>query len=118
MTTKLFHRDVYMPAKIKKAGRVGIALRPTAHALTAAQSDRYGTIQIPARIEFTGADVVEAELFGDKVQKLVIRLPYNSSLSVIFVLIPDTGTLKTVWLNRVNDSHKTLEAWRYETKLF
>ena len=77
-----------------------------------AREDRYGAIAIPAQIAFNGADVVEAEFVGGKLEKVVVRLPYDSTRDAIYVCKTD-GTLKTVWSNLKSDSHKTLKKHLY-----
>lgn len=108
----LYHKDIYMPLQIATAPEMRMVLRPTNHALYAAQNDRYGVIKIPASITFKGSDIVEAEVIDGQVSKVVVRLPYNERLSAIYVCLL-TGVLKTVWFNLTSDTHKTLNANRY-----
>ena len=68
---------------------------------------------IPESITFEGADVVEAEFESGKLQKLVVRLPYDSRRDAIYVFNVD-GTLKTVWANLKSDRHASLKKELYK----
>lgn len=111
---KLYHRDVFMPDRVKTAPQMTLQLRMTRHAEDASHTDRYGYLAIPSSITFTGKDIVEAEYTGDRITKIVVRLKYNEMLSAIYVCLLD-GTLKTVWFNTTEDDHKTLDRSRYAT---
>lgn len=111
----LFHREIAMPAKVRDMKEISFTLRPTAHAENAARNDRYGKLTIPASIRFAGKDIVEAEMTGGAVTKLVVRIPYDSTRDAIYVILPN-GTLKTVWFNLSNDLHKTLDKSRYAAR--
>jgi hypothetical protein len=102
-----------MPDKIRLAPLMHLELHPTNHALMAANDDRYGKINIPHKIVFCGKDIVEAEFQNDRVVKIVVRLPYRQGMSAIYACKLD-GTLKTVWLNRDDDHHKTLDHSKYD----
>lgn len=113
MTANLYHREIYMPKGVTALTGVTLNLKASEHAKRAARSDRYGFIHIPEAITFNGADVVEAEFVNGKLSKVVVRLPYDAQNDAIFVCLTD-GTLKTVWLNRKNDLHKTLKKELYK----
>jgi hypothetical protein len=114
----LFHKDIFLPDQIKKLRAVTVAPRVTGHAREAAQSDRYGQIIVPNKITFCGQDVIEAEMAGGAVIKLVIRLKYNAASDAIYVLGFENGAfLKTVWLNAVGDKHVTLDKAAYNKYL-
>lgn len=112
MPSKLYHKEIWMPPSIRALHGVTMALNFTVHAQKAAEEDRYGLIKIPSHITFDGSDVVEAEENEGKVTKLVIRLPYDISRDVIYVVTSDR-TLKTVWTNQKSDVHASLNRSRY-----
>ncbi len=113
--TKLFHREIHMPARIANLGETTIAPKVTRHATEAALSDRYGRIQIPSHITFRGSDVVEAETVNGALSKVVVRKSYDATRDAIFAIGIDKGQtfLKTVWFNLKSDSHKTLRKEMY-----
>lgn len=111
---KLYHRDVFMPERVKTAPSMTLGLRITRHAEEASHTDRYGHLAIPASITFTGKDIVEAEYVDGRINKIVVRLKYNDTLSAVYACLLD-GTLKTVWFNRTDDDHKTLDRSKYAT---
>lgn len=86
------------------------------HAVEAAASDRYGQITLPVAITFGGKDIIEAEVLeGGRVTKIVVRLRYNAEFDCCYA-IGEGGPLKTVWLNRADDTHSTLNRSRYRPK--
>jgi len=109
METLTYNRQVFMPSEVSSMGSVEIRLNPTAHALYAAQRDRYGAFQIPETIAFYGRDVVEVETVAGKISKLVVRIALDEKQDAIYVFMVPCGTLKTVWLNMKEDKHKTLD---------
>lgn len=109
---KKFHKDVYLP-KVKFFGSVRLAYG--SHALSAAQEDRYGDLTAYLPKEYTPdlAHVVELELEGRAIEKVVFRLPEVApGLDLCLVVIPGrtkgTWFVKTVWANETNDAHRTL----------
>lgn len=117
---KLYHKDIFMPERIKNLGLVSVSLVQTQHALHAANTDRYGEIMVPNLLTFRGRHVVEAETdCSGKVIKLVVRRQYSATLDVCYAIAlmrnSTTVILKTVWLNERNDNHLTLRREAYAT---
>ena len=122
---KLYHRDIHLPKEVEPyVGRV-YRLLYTAHAQSAAKTDRYGKIdlsKVDKMMKVDLKDVVEAEIddvAGD-VTKLVIRKPYDEQFDIVIAFTPNIrsneGTVRTVWLNRKSDVHKTLRTGAYTEK--
>jgi len=64
------------------------------------------------------ATLVEAEEYAKDapLTKIVFRHPYNNSLDMVVVAIPQKCSklfVKTVWFNEVGDTHKTLDTNRF-----
>lgn len=115
----LYHKDVFMPKTILNGIRDRIQLRHTRHAQRAARSDRYTKhIVLPDTIKVSDYEVIEAEKTGNKTTKLVLRGPYEheEGLDIVLVVIPDSGVLKTVWMNDSTDQHSTLRREVYATR--
>ncbi len=110
--TQLFHREVYLPPEVLNMAAVTVHLKPTRHAIEAARSDRYGSINMPSAITFCGKDVIEIETEDNKVNKLVVRLSYDATRDVVYVFLTD-GTLKTLWVNLKTDKHSSLKRHLY-----
>lgn len=111
--TLLYHFQVGIPKELKT--RFGVLqLRYTQHALSAANSDRYGAMQLPHTLDTESAKVieVEADIFGNVV-KVLYRVPHCANFNLILAVIPAEGFVKTVWLNQKNDCHKTLDRAKY-----
>ena len=115
----LYHVDVAMPKRVKSKAPKGIQ-RPTysGHARKAAQSDRYGLLQLPDLLDMGQSVLVEAEEFSKAapLTKIVFRVQYNETLDMVVVAIPQPHSqlfIKTVWFNETNDTHKTLDTNRF-----
>lgn len=117
MSSLLFHREVFMPPKIAAIGNTTMQITPTAHALKAAAGDRYGVITIPNQITFSGADIVEAEVYERKLVKVLIRLDYDATRDLLIALTIPEGRAKTVWFNLKSDKHSTLRREIYAEKI-
>jgi hypothetical protein len=68
-------------------------------------------ILVPRSIEIQAGEVVEAELLNSRITKLVVRRAMTKDKDLVLVLVPkDAGTwmVVTCWLNRKEDTHKTL----------
>lgn len=106
----LYHTDVYLPFQLNLKG----VLRPyyTAHARQAAASDRYGTIILRDTLNLDSLKIVEVEIRAGRAVKIVGRMPYNNWLDITIV-ITAAGIVKTVWLNKKSDTHRTLDCSKY-----
>ena len=109
----LYHKDVFLPAAAR-ALRFAVMLRYSAHARQAAKTDRYGDISLPHVFNSDDAELIEVEVENSKVRKMVYRQPYNRENDLVIVMNPD-GLVRTVWLNRNNDAHHTLDTTKYAT---
>lgn len=109
---KLYHREVFLPLQVLSMAAITVHLKPTRHAIEAARSDRYGSINIPSAITFCGANVIEIETEDNKVTKLVVRLSYDATRDAVYVFLTD-GTLKTLWVNLKTDKHASLKRHLY-----
>jgi len=110
----LYHKDVYIPKDLLVKLSVSRApLTWSKHAILAAKNDRYGDIKLLTDISFKSSDVIEVELVGREVVKVLVRLPYDDLRDVMYA-IGRGGVVKTVWLNLKSDKHKSLDKTKYE----
>lgn len=109
-----YHKELGFPKWFTKPEGIK-DLRYTNHAVRASQTDRYGRIQLPARLD-TRCDLIEVGVEDGKVAKLVYRGRYDKQYDLVIVVIPGEWIVKTVWLNDRADEHKTLQTWKYSTK--
>jgi len=114
MNKLLFHREVFMPPKILALGELNVAVVSTAHAIKAAAEDRYGRIDIPSRVIFSGKNIIEAEVEDKKLTKVLIRLPYDDKRDLLMALSVPEFRVKTVWFNLKSDIHCTLDKSKYD----
>lgn len=91
-----------------------LKLYPSQHAIKAMRDDRYGKFSIPVAIDTNSAEAIEAEVVGGEVVKVLYRIPLNRQNDVCIAVIPQNGVVKTAWLNRIDDKHKTLNVSKYK----
>ena len=113
----LFHKDIGFPANLNLPKGV-IDLRYSPHAQSAAKDDRYtklGPINLPAAIDVNEATVIEVEMEGAKVTKILYRAKLDALRDICIPVIPRFGHLfaKTVWVNLSSDKHRTLDRTKY-----
>jgi len=84
------------------------------HAMQAARDDRYGTIDLPRVLDTSKAQVIEVESDGRKARKVLYRVQYNGEFDLLLAVDPDRRYVKTVWLNRNDDVHGTLDPSKYD----
>lgn len=111
----LFHKDIRLP-KNWRLPNVQVDLAWTQHAYRAAADDRYGLIEPYPVLDLSYCETIEVELDGCKVLKLVLRAQWDDDHDVVYVVIPNGSkpwTVKTVWMNERNDTHRTLDRSRY-----
>ena len=115
----LFHYELGFPKAAKL--RFGtLELSWTKHALSECSADRYGIINPPQTLDTNTAQIIEAEIARKPngklfTEKVVYRIPYTEVKDMVLVVIPNSGRVKTVWINVRDDTHKTLDASKYWT---
>jgi hypothetical protein len=99
-----YNEQVYMP-KLKWAN-VDLQLRYRVHAYEEAYED--GIDDLPDYINLSQVDIVEMEVAHGKPFKVLARQPYDGIYDLVHVILLSGMVVKTVWLNRRSDNHKTL----------
>lgn len=77
-----------------------------------------GGLRLPSSciFDFSLFRVVEIETAGRIITKMVVRKTHNDEFDLCMAIIPKTKGVwfaKTVWLNRVDDNHSTLDTSRF-----
>lgn len=85
----------------------------SSHAVEASGNDRYGKINLPSTVTFSGKDIFEIEIENGRAIKFGIRVNYNEQYDLVLIVKEDSGIVKTVWLNDKSDNHQTLNKKRY-----
>jgi len=70
---------------------------------------------VPNTIEIKAGQVVELEMDGTLITKVVVRQSMNKTQDLVLVLVPkgtSTWLAITAWINNVTDTHKTLKTDR------
>ena len=119
MKDGLYHKEIAMPREVTALKAVTIRPTHTRHAREAALTDRYGVINLPEVVSFSGADVVEAEITEGRVSKLVVRRPYDEARDIVMAIgfRNSESFLKSAWFNLRNDNHGTLNRERYNKSI-
>jgi len=110
----LYHAEIRLPDGFRlPARRVGLTW--TKHAEGARKNDRYGYIPKMDTVDLTVCRTIEVGITGRRVEKVVVRTSLDDMDDLILVLIPGPRdwVVKTVWINRKNDVHKTLDRSKY-----
>lgn len=114
MKDGLYHKDVYMPEiSFEIADK---KLNYSSHAIEQSRYDRYGEFSLPVSIKPQFKELIELEVRGGVPYKGLFRLHYNSQFVICLAVIFESLVVKTVWLNRKSDNHRTLDRSLYLTK--
>lgn len=114
-TETLYHTEIGLPSWFKMPGQ-RVKLDYGNHARQEAMQDRYGQVKLPPILNLRRLKVIEVGVIDGKVSKILFRGHHDKMHDVCFVLIPrgkNPWTVKTVWLNRKDDIHRTLDKARY-----
>jgi hypothetical protein len=115
----LYHPRLGIPKNIAPPCYKG-KLKFGTHALRESNADRYGVIELPESFDGKGL-LIEVGINGDdnwampeRIVKQVWRYnyPQDNKLDVCIVLQPD-GFVRTLWFNRRDDKHDTLDKSKY-----
>lgn len=129
-----YHREIGFPDIEKPTGKFEV--RATDHARRESNDDKYGTFNLPTRINLTEEmyerDPKEAtadtpgektlphvfEISVDDVREQVsvvcARTHYDEERDIILIIRPYKNTLVTAWINLKGDKHHSLNKDKYE----
>jgi len=111
----LYHFEIGLPKGFRLPDYV-VALVWTRHAQQASRNDRYRDIPQWKALNLASCETIEVEVTNKRVDKVVVRTSLDSTNDVVYVLIPKGSqpwVVKTVWINRQSDTHKTLDRSKY-----
>jgi hypothetical protein len=109
---RLYHFQLCIPRLYQRPVFEG-ALTYSRHALLEAESDRYGEVSLPERFAARGAKLIEVEAVDGVVVKQLWRQKLDETRDLVLAITP-AGTIKTVWVNEIKDTHRTLDPRIYE----
>ena len=104
-----YHVDLGIPDEVEYPV-VGHALTYTVHAYSEAQKDRAST-RLPTSLPDYA--LVEVETSGPYVTQWVVRVGLDGARDLCLVITRDY-VVKTVWVNRHDDAHDTLDRTKYD----
>lgn len=117
---KKYHAELGFPMKTSPKGVK--ALQYSLHARDEAANDRYAHIDLPEEVRLEDGYLFEIETATNPhngrelLSKLCYRFPYDNRNDISIVMVPatdDTWFVKTAWLNRIDDIHRTLDPTNY-----
>jgi hypothetical protein len=114
---RIFHKEIGLPPELDKyIGRI-FKLTFSQHAKDECRNDRYGFIIPPQEVLITKDNVIEVEMHYHNIVKILVRMPYDSVNDISIAFIPSShgGFVKTLWLNRKTDVHRTLDRSKYDS---
>ncbi|MDA8118772.1 MAG: hypothetical protein M0Z85_01695 [Gammaproteobacteria bacterium] len=136
----VYHSDVYMPEEIRALVPATLSLRYTRHAEEAAADEtayttRYGALVLPKRLELAQTRLVEVDAFRDRLcqlhaGKMLVRQTYDARRGGVDLVLAIQichglyhgldiiGLVRTVWLNKCSDNHRTLRRCAYVQPFF
>ena len=112
----LYHNELALPYNLNKSfGEY--KLRISGHAVNATE-DKNVRFVYPSFVRVHYKNVIEAETNEKgEIVKILIRIPYKykSGYDLCIVIIPQgkQAQVKTAWLNKTDDTHKTLDMTKY-----
>ena len=109
----LYHKDIGLPIAASKFRIGNIPLVYSLHAMFEAKKDRYDVINLPKMLDTNSATVIELEIKNKRINKIVFRVNYSAVFDLVVVL-SSSMYVKTVWLNKKTDQHKTLNKTLYK----
>ena len=113
---KLYHKDVYLPDEVlNQIEKCRHFLTWSRHASKARFDDRYGTVPQLGSVALNRVEFIEVQTNHDKVCKFVVRVPLDER-DIVMVLMPTHPyelLVKTVWFNKKDDTHNTLDRSKY-----
>jgi hypothetical protein len=111
----LYHSQIFMPNF--KFPRGIFDLTYSDHAIKESRNDRYGHIPLPAKINTYQTRIIEVETDANGVMIKIlykVKLTDNKSLVMAIALDNNRFHVKTVWINKADDTHKTLDKSKYK----
>lgn len=119
----LYHKNVYFPECVKNLSpETGFyTLLYSGHAIEQSRVDKYGSFEVPSKLELGFDQLLEIEVFdganGLKATKFLFRVPYDDKIDITLVTTPTNLPFelwcKSCWGNSVTDFHRTLDKSKY-----
>lgn len=112
----LYHKEIGLPSGAAKPFVGSLHLAFGHHARQAANSDRYGRIELPQNLQVDESSIVEVEVDGGVAVKAVVRVQFDAQRDLVVVVNrPDVrgAFVRTVWFNLRSDAHKSLRRHLY-----
>jgi len=110
----LYHTNKGIPeAILRKLPTQKFQVCYSYHAQEARLTDRYGEAPEMKVIDPQACKVIEVETIEGRIEKVVYRTSATNDLDICLAVLINKALVKTVWMNRKNDTHKTLDLSKY-----
>jgi len=119
---KAFHSRVFIPPELKKKiPNQLIILNYGPHAKKEAATDVLGPVEnLPDKIDFSQAHIVEIVTAKKGIHKIVLKIPIDDTRDLAMVVnkdnvtkAPNTWFVRTVWVNKRADRNKEIPVYKY-----
>ena len=115
----LYHKDVYIPEGMREKIPLSFRVEYSSHSLNEAEKDRKGyglkILNLRRNLSFKETDVIEVETDSySNIIKVVFRERYNSEFDIVYAISLMNYKVKTIWLQKTDDIHNTLNRGKYE----
>lgn len=116
----LYHRDVYIPEWMKEKIPLNIRVEFSKHSINELENDRkrynIKVINIHRNLNFSLDDIIEVEEENGEITKVVYRQNYNGLYDIVYAINMKDFIVKTIWLQKSDDKHSTLQRGKYVCK--
>lgn len=111
----IYHKELGFPKVVSTVIGKTFTTQFSSHAKQSCRNDRYGFIIPPTSISVSMDNIIEIEVEGNTVTKVLIRQKYDSVKDICIAFIPQSRVafVKTLWLNMTTDKHYTLDETKY-----
>jgi hypothetical protein len=115
----LYHRDIYIPEGMRERIPLSFRVEYSKHSIDEAEKDRkrYGLkiLNLRRNLSFRENDIIEVETDSNSnIIKVVFREIYNSELDLVYAISLIDFKVKTLWLQKSDDTHNSLKRGKYE----
>jgi hypothetical protein len=117
MNPREYHKDVFLPPSLLAAVATldFSLLHYSRHARLAALEDCVQVHELPRSLALSDWTVVKVETIAGRVSGLLIRRPRTADprLHIVLAIAAPDMVVRTVWINRASDNHRTLDRKKY-----
>lgn len=113
-----YHRQVFLPKPLNDEALSVLVRKNGEYSLSGHARQRMFEkgVTLPQRIPFQRVDVIEVTVENDKLSKFLVRFDSCDGVNDIVLSYTVDGTVLTVYHNRKDDKHFTLDRSQYRRR--